>query len=102
MTLWTVAHRAPLSMGFSRQEYWSGLPCPSPGDLADPGSKLAFLTSNLHSQAGSLPLAPPGKPRTSVVEAFFLPRKMMQAYYSQASLHRFLTSNFQDFKKRFS
>ena len=33
VTLWTVAHQAPLSMGFSRQEYWSGLPCPLPGDL---------------------------------------------------------------------
>ena len=32
-TLWTVAHQAPLSMGFSREEYWSGLPFPSPGDL---------------------------------------------------------------------
>ena len=37
VTLWTVAHQAPLSMGFSRQEYWSGLPFPSPGDLPDPG-----------------------------------------------------------------
>ena len=36
-TLWTVACQAPLSMGFSRQEYWSGLPFPSPGDLPDPG-----------------------------------------------------------------
>ena len=36
-TLWTVAHQVPLSMGFSRQEYWSGLPCPSPGDLPNPG-----------------------------------------------------------------
>ena len=36
-TLWTVAHQAPLSMGFSRQEYWSGLPFPSPGDLPSPG-----------------------------------------------------------------
>ena len=35
-TLWTVAHQDPLSMRFSRQEYWSGLPCPSPGDLPDP------------------------------------------------------------------
>ena len=33
---WTIAHQAPLSMGFSRQEYWSGLPFPSPGDLPDP------------------------------------------------------------------
>ena len=39
VTPWTVAHQAPLSMGFSRQEYWSGLPCPSPGDLPDPGIK---------------------------------------------------------------
>ena len=39
VTLWTVAHQAPLSMGFSRQEYWSGLPRSPPGDLPDPGSK---------------------------------------------------------------
>ena len=39
VTLWPVAHQAPLSMGFSRQEYWSGLPCPPPGDLPDPGIK---------------------------------------------------------------
>ena len=37
MTLWTVARQAPLSMGFSRQEYWSGLPYPPPGDLPNPG-----------------------------------------------------------------
>ena len=36
-TAWTVACKSPLSMGFSRQEYWSGLPFPSPGDLLDPG-----------------------------------------------------------------
>ena len=36
-TTWAVAHQAPLSMGFSRQEYWSGLPCPPPGDLPNPG-----------------------------------------------------------------
>ena len=39
-TLWTVACLAPLSMGFSRQECWSGLPCPSPGALPDPGIEL--------------------------------------------------------------
>ena len=38
-TLWTVAHQAPLSLGFSRLEYWSGLPCPPTGDLPDPGIK---------------------------------------------------------------
>ena len=40
-TPWTVAHQAPLSMGFFRQEYWSGLPFPSPGDLPDPGVESA-------------------------------------------------------------
>ena len=39
VTLWAVACQAPLSMGFSRQEYWSGLPCPSPGDPLKPGMK---------------------------------------------------------------
>ena len=44
-TLWTVAHQAPLSMGFSRQEHWSGLPCPLPGDLPNPRIiKPAFPT----------------------------------------------------------
>ena len=38
-TVWTVACQAPLSLGFSREEYWSGLPCPPPGDLPDPGIK---------------------------------------------------------------
>ena len=42
-TLWTVAHQAPLSMGFCRQEYWSGLPCPPPGDLPDPGIEPTTL-----------------------------------------------------------
>ena len=45
-TPWAVAHQAPLSMGFSRQGYWSGLPCPPPGDLPDPGIKPASLTSS--------------------------------------------------------
>ena len=45
VTLWTVACQAPLSMGFSRQEYWSGLPCPPPGDLPDPGIKPTSLMS---------------------------------------------------------
>ena len=55
-TLWTVAHQAPLSMGFSRQEYWSGLPFPSPGDLPDPGIKPAFPAL----QVDSLPLVKNG------------------------------------------
>ena len=59
---WTAARRAPLSVGFSRQEYWNGLPCPPPGDLPNPRIKPVSLLSNLHWQAGALPLAPPEKP----------------------------------------
>ena len=44
-TPWTVAHQAPLFMGFFTQEYWSGLPCPSPVDLPDPGIEPASLMS---------------------------------------------------------
>ena len=57
-TPWAVAYQAPLSMGFSRQAYWSGLPFPSPGDLPDPGIKLGSPTL----QADSLPSESPGKP----------------------------------------
>ena len=57
-TPWTVAHQAPPSMGFSRQEYWSGLPFPSPWDLPDlgiePGSPTLW--------ADALPSEPPGNP----------------------------------------
>ena len=45
VTLWTAARQAPLSGRFSRQKYWSGLPCPPPGDLPDPGTEPASLTS---------------------------------------------------------
>ena len=44
-TPWTVAHQAPLSIDFSQQEYWSGLPFPSPGDLPDPGINPSSLAS---------------------------------------------------------
>ena len=56
-TPWTVIHQAPLSMGFSRQEYWSGLPFPSSGDLSYPGIKPGSLTL----QADTLSSEPPGK-----------------------------------------
>ena len=57
VTPWTIAYQAPPSMGFSRQECWSGLPFPSPGDLPDPGIEPG--SSAL--QAGALPSEPPGK-----------------------------------------
>ena len=56
-TIWTVAHQTPLSTGFSRKEYWSGLPCPSPGNLPDPGieprSPIVQADSLLLSHRGS-------------------------------------------------
>ena len=63
-TPWTVACQAPLSVGFSRQEHWSGLPFPSPGDLPNPWTQHGSPTL----QADSLPSELPGKPtRTSSV-----------------------------------
>ena len=59
MTPRTLAHQAPLSMGFSRQEYWSGLPFPSPGVLPDPGIEPGSPAL----QADSLPAEPQGSPR---------------------------------------
>ena len=53
VTLWTIAHQASLSMGCSQQEYWSGLPCPPPGDLPDPGIEPVSPALQL----GSLPLS---------------------------------------------
>ena len=59
VTLWTVAYQAPLSMGFSRQEYWNELPCPPPGIFLTQGLNSHFLYL-LHWQVGSWPLAPSG------------------------------------------
>ena len=58
MTPWTIVRRASLSMGFARQEYWSGLPFPSPGDLPDPGIEL--MSPIL--AGGFFTTEPPGKP----------------------------------------
>ena len=60
-TPWTVAHQAPLSMGFSRQEYWCELPLPPPADLPDPGIKLESHVSPALA-AGFFTTKPPGKP----------------------------------------
>ena len=61
VTPWTVAHLAFLSMGFSRQEYWSGLPCSLPGDPLNSETEPRFPTL----QADYLPTKPPGKPKGS-------------------------------------
>ena len=63
MTPWTVAHQAPLIMGFSRQEDWTGLPCPPPGDLPNPG----IDPRSLALQMDSLPSEPLGKPKNTGV-----------------------------------
>ena len=59
VTVWTVAYQAPVSLGFPRQEYWSGLPFPSPGDLPDP--EIEPESPGL--PADSLPPEPPGMPK---------------------------------------
>ena len=58
VTPWTIAHQAPLSMGFPRQEYWRGLPFPSPGDLPNPGSE----PSSPALSGGFFTTEPSGKP----------------------------------------
>ena len=73
---WTVAHQAPLSMEFSRQEYWSGLPCPSPGNLPNPGIKPRSPTL----QADSLLFELPAKPNSSLEQCNF--------YLSLKKFHR--------------
>ena len=62
-TPWTVAYQAPQFMEFSRQEYWSGLPFPSPGDLPNPGMEPGSPTL----QADALPSEPPGKTKDLVL-----------------------------------
>ena len=80
MTPWTIARQAPTSIEFSRQEYWSGLPCPPPGDFPNPGIKLRSLTL----WADSLPSEPPGKPTNtgvgslSLLQGVFLTRELNQ------------------------
>ena len=71
-TPWTVACQAPLSVGFSWQEYWSGLPFTSPGDLPNPGIKSAL-------QADSLLSEPPGKPK--MVEGGLKRKKHFEEYF---------------------
>ena len=65
-TLWTVARQAPLSMGFSRQELWSGLPVSSPGDLPNLGIESTSLRSPA-LQADSLPLSYQGSPKWCII-----------------------------------
>ena len=69
-TVWTVAHQAPLSMGFSRQEYWSGLPCPPLGDLPDPGIKPTLQANSLllSHRGNSLNIILPEKEKIKIIK----------------------------------
>ena len=80
MTPWTIAHLVPLSTGFFRQEYWSRLPFPSPGDLSDPGIELRSLAL----QAYSLLSEPPGKPSPDGCGSIF-PAKSCQLVRGQVN-----------------
>ena len=71
-SLWTVACQAPLSLGFSRQEYWSELPCHPPGELPCPEMEPMSLMSSALTGRFFLPLVPPGKPQVVVTWAYFL------------------------------
>ena len=69
-TVWTLARQAPLSMGFSRQEYWRGLPCPPSGDLPDQGIKPMYFMSPPLAD-GFFTNSAPGKPHTGVLILWF-------------------------------
>ena len=81
VTPWTVACQAPLSMGFPRQKYWTGLPFPSPGDLPNPGTK----PTSPASQADSLSLSP--------WEAYFLVMRQVKFLAQMAKLQSELNNN---------
>ena len=85
-TSWTAARQGPLSMGFSRQEYCSGLPFPSPGDLPDPGIEPAPLMSPALTD-GSLPRVPQGSPQFTYKCNLFL----YVVVYLASLLNSFLT-----------
>ena len=70
VTLWTMAYQFPLFMGSSRQDYWSGLPFSTPGDLPDPGIEPNLLCLR-HWKVGSLSLVPPGKSSLSRIVVFY-------------------------------
>ena len=98
VTPWTVAYQAPPSMGFSRQEYWSGLSFPSPEDLPNPGIEPGSLAL----QADTLTSEPPGKP--SVYLVYFknlyqyltvLYTKSFKVQIEQISAKNWLSAKFQ-------
>ena len=82
VTLWTLALQAPLSMGFSKQEYWSGLPCPPPGDFPNPGIKPASPISPA-LPVDSLPLSHQGSPSLRIYKGPMLHPHQHQVDWGQ-------------------
>ena len=92
-TPWTVAYQAPPSMRFSRQEYWSGLPLPSPGDLPDPGIKPRSPAL----QADALRSEPPGQSKVkllSCVRLFATPWTIQSMEFSRPEYWNNITDGF--------
>ena len=79
MTPWTVAHQAPLSIEFSRQEYWSGSPFPSPGDLPKPGIEPGSLALQAYSLKSN--------PLTEAHKVTIWPNNHIPRYISQSNIH---------------
>ena len=83
--LWIVAHRAPLSMGFFRQEYWSGLPFPSPGDLPDLWTEpMSSVSAALQTE--TLPAESSGKPNNA--DSCWKFKNLVQLFYFTSSCIR--------------
>ena len=96
-TPWTVAHQARLSIEFSRQEYWSGLPFPSPGDLPDAGIEPRFPAL----QADTLPSEPPGKPIKSLSNVSSVLPKILEILKCSPTLflrHIYFTDSLMSYK----
>ena len=98
MTPWTLARQAPLSTEFSRQEYWSGLPFPSPGDLPDPGIKPAspaFQADSSLSEPPGKAMSPAKPGRVIKATRFYFTKTLVprfnsvSAYRGQTQLHFF-------------
>ena len=99
--LWAVAHQAPLSMEISRQECWSGLPPPTPGDLPDPGIEPTVLGLP-HWQADSLPRCQPVSPRNSFSASICIFVLLLFLFISRHTFISFKTSYRFFFFLRFS
>ena len=99
-TPWTVAYQAPPFLRFPRQDFWSRLPFPSPGDLPDPG--IEPRSPSL--QAEALPSEPPGKPPSVMVRAFNLGllerNRRYQEFHSPSYLNLFIKVHYKEKKKK--